>query len=289
MNENLLQPVDDGLAMRPNKKHSKDKLNALDGYIHRFITSMHKKPWRALFYIDLMAGPGKNRFSDGYLLGSPLISLNSKYAFTHYRFVESNSTNYESLRERVNASERKNLVRILQGNCNDLVDNIVSEISIIDSRFIEGKWPSLNLAFLDPEGLELKWETVQKLGKMNRMDLIINFSTNGITRNAQKFLDSGKTDSIDLFFGTDEWQEVYRAAAGDSTRVRRALLDLYKKRLGTLGYQVVEPDPTDELVFKSSKNVQLYTLLGASKDKLGEKFWRDTIAKRGSSGQLSMF
>ena len=189
----------------------------------------------------------------------------------------------------MNASERKDLVKVLQGDCNEIVDEIVHEIRMIDSQFIEGKWPSLNLAFLDPEGLELRWETVQKLGKMNRMDLIINFSTSAIIRNAQKFLETGATDSIDLFFGTKDWQQAYLNAGGDSTRIRRDLLDLYMTRLGKLGYQVIEPDPTNELVFKNSKNAQMYTLLGASKHELGVKFWLDTISKRGASGQLRMF
>ena len=250
---------------------------------------MHNRGWRELFYIDLFAGPGKNIFPDSEVaLGSPLIALTTKNAFTKYRFVEYDPKNCETLQQRVQESERRDAVNILQGDCNDVVDYIVDEITKTDKEFVEGLWSSLSLAVLDPEGLELRWETVEKLGRMNRVDLIINFSTSGITRNARKFLKSGKTEKIDDFFGTTDWQAAYREAGGDNTRVRRLLLDLYKTRLESLGYEVAEPSTSDELVFKSRRNVQLYTLIGASKNELGMEFWRDTISKIGPSGQLGL-
>ena len=278
--------------MRESKNHSKDKIEVLDGYIDRFITSMRGLPWRAFFYIDLMAGPGKNQFPDDSVMhGSPLIALDSRHPFSHYRFVEFGKENCEALKKRVDVSERKDSVKILQGDCNEIVHDIVQEIHEIDRSppYSDDCWHSLNLAFLDPEGLELHWNTVKALCLINRMDLIINFSTSGITRNASKLLNSGKTDSIDKFFGTEEWQAKYKDAGRDSTRVRRALLDLYKKRLGVLGYRAVEPNPNDEMVFKTRNNNQLYTLIGVSKHPKGVQFWKDTISRRGTSGQISMF
>ena len=290
MNDNLLKPVADGLPLRENKEHGINKLLVIDGYINRFITSMRNRGWRELYYIDLFAGPGKNIFpKDVVTLGSPLVALTARHSFTKYRFVEFDPKNCEALRTRADESEHRENVVVLQGDCNYAVDDIVREISNSDKVFVPGLWSSLCLAVLDPEGLELHWETVEKLGNMKRMDLIINFSTSGITRNANKLLKTGNTSSIDRFFGTTEWQSAYIKSAGDSTRIRRNLLDLYKQRLGMLGYQVVEPDPSDELVFKNSKNVQLYTLLGASKHERGVEFWQDTIAGKSSSGQISMF
>ena len=71
-------------------------------------------------------------------------------------------------------------MRLLQGDANEKVYDITHEIKKIDSEYIEGVWPSLNLAFLDPEGLELRWSTVAELAQMNRMDLIIHYSQQGI-------------------------------------------------------------------------------------------------------------
>ena len=276
--------------MRPNNTHAKAKLLAMEGYINRFITSMCSRGWRELYFIDLFAGPGKNRFgNDEVLLGSPLVALTARDSFTKYRFAEIDPGNCATLSRRVDSSERRDHVKIFQGDCNEVVNEIVREIIKTDSVFVEGLWSSLSLAILDPEGLELRWDTVEKLGRMNRMDLIINFSTSGITRNARKFLNTGNTEKIDRFFGTTDWQAAYREAGGDKTRVRRALLDLYKSGLENRGYEVAEPPASDELVFKNKRNVQLYTLIGASKHQLGVEFWRDAISKIGPSGQLGMF
>ncbi len=57
---------------------------------------------------------------------------------------------------------------VLTGDCNELVGQIVARIQPGDRR-------SLNLAFLDPEGMELHWATVEQLARLRRMDLIINY------------------------------------------------------------------------------------------------------------------
>ena len=282
MNDNFLKPVADGLPMRESNKYSQAKLRIIEGYIGRFITSMREK-WPALYFIDLFAGPGKNRFPDNsVMLGSPLISLTARHAFTHYRFVEADLANCQALAERARASDRESHVQILRGDCNERVIDIVIEISTFDTeqRFVDLR-PSLNLAVLDPEDLALEWRTVSLLGEMNRMDLIINFCTSGVTRNARIAIETGRTDRIDKFFGTNEWQYVYMNAPNDSTHKRRALLDFYKDRLGDLGYQTIRyrsfRASDDEAVFRNSKNVQVYTLIGASKHRLGRDFWVGSI------------
>jgi hypothetical protein len=55
------------------------------------------------------------------------------------------------------------------------VEGIVEEIREIDRPFIRGQWHTLTLAFFDPEGLELDWDTVALLASLNRIDLIIIF------------------------------------------------------------------------------------------------------------------
>jgi three-Cys-motif partner protein len=268
--------------MRQSHEYAKDKLRILEGYVYRFITSMRDKPWRELFYIDLQAGPGKNVFADKeVMLGSPLIALTSRYAFSQYRFVEYDPRLAQALQERVQASERRESVRIIEGDCNTVVDEIVSELERIDKVYIAGKWPSLNLAFLDPEGLELNWSTVEKLGRINRMDLIINVSTSGFTHN---FDNNFAADRLDAYFGSGDWRTEYgKVVEKDSTHIRRHMIDYYKRRLKSLGYHTVE----DERVFKNSRNVQIYTLIAASKDNLGIQFWQG--AARGEPTQPPLF
>ena len=60
------------------------------------------------------------------------------------------------------ASDRHGSAKAFLGDCNIEVDKIIKEIQEIDAiRSVKDKWStSLNLAFLDPEGLEIHWETV---------------------------------------------------------------------------------------------------------------------------------
>ena len=283
MSNSYLLEEDDGLIMRDSQDYAKDKLRLLKGYIQQFIVSMRNNPlWRALYYIDLQAGPGKNVFtpSQSIMLGSPLLALTAKFPFTQYRFVELRAVEYNALLERISVSDRRVRVKLMRGDCNVLVDQIVEEIQEIDRPFIKGKPSSLNLAFLDPNGLELNWNTVEKLGNVKRMDLIINFSTSGFTRNVGKLIEKNQTTQIDHFFGTQEWKETYRQVEDqDNTAVRRAMLDFYKKRLAALGYIIdfereILPD---EQVFRNRRNAQVYTLIFASKHPLGTEFWQNVL------------
>ncbi len=277
-----LEPVIDGLKMRDSQDYAKDKLRILRAYVYRFTTSMRNKLWRSLHYIDLQAGPGKNQFrpSESVDLGSPLIALTTKYPFSRHYFVEKGDDEFNALYTRITASQLTRNTTLLHGDCNQLVDQIVQEISAVDSAYIQGKWPSLNLAFLDPEGLELEWATVEKLAKINRMDLIINFSTSGFTRNAEQMLNSEHTTKLDSFFGTLEWKDQYRQVVGqDATKIRRVMLNFYQDRLKQLGYVYnYERDILpDEKAFRNQKGAQVYTLMFASKHELGIQFWNDAI------------
>ena len=282
MSDKYLQNEDDGLIMRGSNDYAKDKLTILQGYIYRFTTSMRDKPWTALNYIDLQAGPGKNRFSPSneIRLGSPLAALSTQNPFDNYFFVESGKQEFVDLKTRVQASPLNDRVNLYNQDCNIAIDEIISGLDQIDSKRMPGEWKSLNLAFVDPEGLEIQWETLEKLGKQNRMDLIINFSTSGITRNIRKFFQADSNTAIDRFFGTREWREIYQSLQGkDNTIIRRKLLDFYIDRLSQFKY--VNNLRRDEHVFKNKRNVQIYSLIFASKHKLGIKFWNDAVNEVG--------
>ena len=278
----FLEPVDDGLRLREASDHTRDKLETQKKYIEMFLQATKNDPWRAWNYIDLQAGPGKVeiRKPREIVFGSPLIALNAPRSFTNYWLVDLDTENINALEHRTAQSERSSKVKIICGDCNIVVDGIVEKIKAMDNVYRAGIWSSLNLAFLDPEGLELGWSTVEKLASVNRMDLIINFSTSGFTRNVRRALESGNTETIDRFFGTVEWKEVYCSVRHeDVSRVRRVMIDFYKGRLADLGYiHIIDELARDELVVKNSKSVQQYTLFVASKHELGSKFGKVAVS-----------
>lgn len=292
MHEYLL-PEDDGLISRNSGIWAKDKLFYLQKYIDAFETAMRGKPWRRRIYIDLFAGPGKCMIKDGrgYFLGSSLISLTATHPFTDYYFVDTINENVNALKTRSTATKiDQNRIHFLVGDANRKVFEVTDEIKKIDSDFIAGAWPSLNLAFLDPDGFELEWDTVVELATINRMDLIIHYSQQGVKRMADRALASDKETAIDKFFGDMEWRIVYRECKDDPTGIHRPLIDYYKAKLKTLGYVEVKDDEEvwAEPLMKNRKNAPLYRLLFASKNPLGVKFWK-SVTKVSADGQMSLW
>jgi three-Cys-motif partner protein len=286
--EKFLLPEDDGLEVRKSQEYARYKLKAVAMYLDMASTAIRKKPWRARYYIDLQAGPGKNRFPDGIELGSPLIALTIKHPFTHYRLNDNDPEINQALRQRISASPYQDRVQTYQSDANEVVHQICDEIDWLDNNRGYGKlWSSLNIAFLDPEGLELQWTTVERLAQVKKMDLIINISTMGLLRN----IGDKNYDIVNRYFGTTNWQTIYDVAK-DATANRRALIDFYLERLQAFGYTHFKTDPdslgSSDIPFKNSRNTQMYSLLFASKSELGDKLWSETV-KRSQEPKLPGF
>lgn len=280
-----LQSVDDGLPMQSFGPWTEIKIDYLSRYIDIFETAMRNK-WNNRHYIDLFAGCGKIKLkkSGRILLGSPLIALNTTYPFTGYHFVDNSRRYIELLEKRCAGSPINNLVSTYFGDCNVVVSDVLSNLKPYDDN-------SLNLAFLDPFGFELHWETVVKLASLKRMDLIIYYPQMGFTRYIRKAsLEEGQT-AIDLFFGGREWRDVYNQMHGKG-KLQRAMIDLYKSKLRDLGYTEIfqggEELGSEPLISDKKRNVSLYRLLFASKHNLGHKFWKEVI-KRDVYGQRRLF
>ena len=243
--DTYLQPQDDGLSVREAGPWARIKLDYLKRYTDVFETSMRKK-WSVRCYVDLLAGPGKNRDRDSgkIFLGSPLIALTTKYPFTDYFFVDENDENTKALQKRCAASPHSHRTQICAGDCNDLVDDIVAQLRQDDRR-------SLNLAFLDPEGMELRWDTVASLAAVQRMDLIIIYPESALNRSMPWAFETEGQTSIDDFFGDRGWRKIRQdwLSQGKTSIPHRQLIDFYRAKLQGLGYQeVLQGDQIEPLI-----------------------------------------
>ena len=279
MSNPFLDDSNDGLPTRESGAYAKEKLGILERFLNMFTISMRDMPWASLNYIDLAAGPGKNRVRETgeIVLGSPILAL--KCPFDAFFFVENSRDTFESLRARVRSSAKSDRVRLFHNDCNAVVGDIVEAIHRVDHARTGETWQSLNLAFVDPEGLEIHWDTIAAIGQKTRTDLIINFSTSGLTRNIRQMSQHKSDNAFDRFFGTREWRTKYAnlGARSESTTVRRAFIDFYAQRLGSMKY--LTTGPNGEHVILNSQNRQLYSLLCASKNKLGIEFFDEAAAK----------
>jgi len=281
--QNYLLSEDDGLLLRPAGAWTAKKLDYLTRYIEIFETAMRDK-WGARNYIDLLSGPGKNRIrnSKKILLGSPLIALTTPHPFTGYYFVELSEQNKDALEQWCNSSPFFHRVKLYSGDCNVVVNEITSELKRNENR-------SLNLAFLDPEGLELQWKTVARLASIKRMDIILYYPELGLNLNMRKLYQAEGETAIDLFFGGRNWRDIF-AHHQDKVGLHRLLIDLYKSNLVSLGYTEVflgDEEVGEPLIRNRLRNAPLYRLIFASKHNLGHKFWHEVI-QRDISGQISL-
>jgi three-Cys-motif partner protein len=290
-----LQSQDDGLPMRPSGSWVTEKLDYLERYINIFETSMHSKPWRKRHYIDLFTGPGKCfvRETRDVHFGSPLLALTTLHPFTDYFFVDINPDNIATLRRRCSVSSMYDRVQYFVGDSNLVVQEIVDRILTVDREYIPGRWSSLNLAFLDPDGLELQWETVATLARPHTMDLIIHYPQSGLGRYIGQAFKTEEQTVVDLFFGGTEWRKIYKKMQNSQTRfgIHRLLMDHYKEKLQDLGYKEAFRDDEvgdEPLIRNAKRKAPLYRLLFASKHPLGHDFWQK-VTRRDVHGQRRLF
>jgi len=253
---------DDGLPCRTSQPYARYKLSALKTYLEITTTAMKGK-FSEICYLDLQSGPGKNRIGSEIVLGSPLISLMLPNPPSRFYFNEKSSSALTALKMRVKSSPLFEKVQFF-------------DVDVIEAaRLIRNKLPnqgktSLNVAFIDPEGLEADWSVVEELAQVKRMDLIINFSTSGIRRSADN-----NPQAVDKFFGNSEWRAIWQK---HSTHVRRELIDHYLAGLEKFGY-IADVDPEwkgQEISVRNSKNSEVYSIIFASKHPLGDKFWKQS-------------
>lgn len=153
-----------------------------------------------MYYIDLLAGSGLCRIgSKGDIIaGSALIACKQCYhPFDKYFFVEEDSTRAEALRTRIETVTKD--FKVFNCDCNECIEEIMSGIN---KR-------SHYLAFVDCEGLDVSWSTMQSLFSRNG-DVLFNFQTQNILRTASKAKKrslgwESTSEKLDWFFGDDGW------------------------------------------------------------------------------------
>jgi three-Cys-motif partner protein len=218
-------------------------------------------------FIDLYAGPGRGRVREtkAFVAGSPLIALQHDTApFTHVVVSELSPVNVAALRERTAADAAR--VHISQGDCNTMIDEMVSRIPR----------RGLNLALVDPYGLKaLSFETLKKLASFEWMDMIIHFPTGAIKRNWKS---AGPW--LDRFLGTEDW----RTGVTDAEHAGYLVKDL-TRQLAALGYT---GDAVRAVPVENSINTRMYHLVFASKSKHGDKLW-NAVTKNLPGRELSLF
>ncbi len=220
------------------------KLNVLQQYLNAYLKVMKNQPFN-LVYIDAFAGSGQVQIAKGRLIdGSTKIALDTK-GFDHYVFVEQDLKHVEELRRVCEPYKRDGVnIRILPGDAND---RLLSQVKGYP-------WKVRGVAFLDPYGMELQWDTLKALAQTKKLDIWYLFPLGGLYRQAPKdpiHIDEVKRTAIDRILGTPEWYNtLYRESRqptlfAEFERPERADVDgierYVKRRLETVFAHVAGP------------------------------------------------
>jgi len=194
--------------------------------------------------------------------GSPLIALS--HEFSKYILVEEDPENLRALRQRCGKSPKHSSIQIIEGDCNTVIDKVVPE--------------GLSLAFIDPTGIDIHFDTISKLTSGRAVDLLMTVPFGmDMKRNFEQFRKQGSRSKLWKFLGGNvDWSAV---------RDANAALELFKERVRKLGYSTTE---FREIVVRNvQRNVPMYFLFFASKNLKGLEFW-NKITARDETGQYQL-
>lgn len=275
-----LASEDDGLPTRKVGFWSEEKLIFWTRYLDITTRAMVGHPkWPAgLAYVDLFAGPGVCvlKESGRRIPGSPMIAVNTAKPFERVVVCERCPNLADACRQRLAAFGAGERTSVLEGDCNDLIDEVVRNLPR----------RALTLAFIDPTGLHARFETVAKLAQAGRVDLLILFADHhDIVRNVDRYEQQGPDSKLDQVLGPSvDWRRPWKNLVNRTPeRIADFFSNLYKDQLAShLGY--VE---FGHKVMKSDRG-PLYRIIYASKDPRGLDFW-NKITRKGARGQRRLF
>ena len=262
---------------------SEQKLDLLSQYLHAYSRIMNKKKseWlKAYHYIDAFAGSLTpiSRDQQAYVDGSPLVALKTMPPFDGYWFIEKKQERIRRLKSIKQEYPDRN-VNIFHGDCNEIL------VSKICPRITYRSFQRA-VVFLDPYGLQVKWETVIKLSETKAMDLFINFPIMGVNRLLKKreVPSQSAIEVLTRIFGDDSFLNLYQESRQltifGERPMERVTLDaesvsnLYRNRLKTLFKYVSQPK-----IMRNSTNSPLYALIMASHNERAIKITNDIFGR----------
>jgi three-Cys-motif partner protein len=281
----VIRRARDSLRARVGGPWSQEKLTYVQRYATAFMNSMMPKRrsglWSELVYLDFLAGPGVgiDRRTGIEFPGSPLRALQAMPPFDRLVFSDVDARNVDTLRRRIPEPDRVR-VELCVGDCHEVARRVVGDLS---NR-------ALALAFVDPEGFEVKFRLFETLAA-KRVDVLYLFPGGiGVARNLGTFARKANAPLDDLIPG---WRELRRARVAAGQRLSQdeiisrdqPFVTLLMQRMSELGFLY---SGQGEPYFTNQKNVKMYHLLFFSKHPTGLALWRG-VTRIEPSGQRQLF
>lgn len=251
------------------------KLRAVSDYLAFYTKALQHRPSPETpfqkWYVDAFAGTGERteeRTTGGLLDGEPTRreriqlegsarrALKVEPPFQHYVFIEANQRRFRAL-ERLRKELPDKDIRPLCGDANVELQKLFA--SVPWTKGVPQAGLQRAVVFLDPFGMNVRWETLKLLAETKRVDVWYLFPLHAALRQlAHKHgaVDAIKRAALTEVFGTKNWEEeFYRTVdetpdlfdVGGSRRERIAdpdKVEAYaRRRLQSIFTFVSEPIP----------------------------------------------
>ncbi len=290
-----------GIADETVGPWAREKLEALGQYLNFYTTALKKQGhWvKSLTFVDAFAGAGQAKLrktarasgmesllaalepidqaTEEYIRGSPRVALDLVNRFSRYVFIERDpgrAAELEQLRAEFGEGCR---IEVRQGRAQEELDELL--------KGDLGRPGHLAVVFLDPFGMQISWETIERLAATGRIEVIVNFTLGMAIQRVlprSAVLRAGWRETLDRFFGSPDWHgEVFQERAdllGSHTEKRqdagKRLLEWYRSRLKD-AFGHVSP----ARLIKNTKGSHLYYLIWAGSHPLGLKGAHHILSK----------
>jgi three-Cys-motif partner protein len=223
-------------------------------------------------YIELYSGAGRslitgtNQIIDGSAVVAFKAARDSSHRFSEMHLSDLEAQNSAALAQRIKALGGAATSYV--GNASIVVDQVMNAINPY----------GLHLAFLDPFNLaQLPFSIIEKMLRVQRMDMIIHVSLQDLQRNLDEYSRVGGT--LDIF--APGWRDVVNVRQSMAA-LRAAIIEYWLGAIRSLGTHPATGIP----LIVGEKNQRLYWLIFLSSNLLGQKLWNDV---QNLSGQGSLF
>lgn len=260
-------------APRPWGYWTRAKLQILSEYLGPFLTASQSQP--EAVYIDAFAGEGEGvdrvtgeRFKGSAVRGLEATSANGSQ-FTKLRYFERDSR-ATALEARLRAEFPGRDIKVHAGDCNSLLHEALDELSGV-------RWAP-TFAFVDPDGLEVDWETLRLLSMHKGRDarykteIWLLFSSPAFMRvlGLARPMTDEAAEQVTRSFGSDDWRPIYemrKSGRLTADEARSAFVNLMRWRLErVLGYRWTHP-----LLLKTETGVPIYHMIFATDNEAGNR------------------
>jgi len=222
--------------------------------------------------LDLFAGSGRSQIrGTGRIVGaSPLLILGMPEAYDKYIFCEQDKNYAEALETRCRRDFLNRNVKIITGNANASLENIIAAIPQ------PGRSQKvLGFCFLDPFQLQnLPFSTIETLSQRFMDFLVLIPSSMDANRNEHNYIQP-RNKTLAKFFGNPDWRTRWDKEKTFGKSFEHFVVEEFGRSMQTLDY--IDPGLKEAIMIRSNDtNLPLYRLALYSKHKVGLKFWKET-------------